>query len=74
MKSKVEFVSNEENGIFLLANGGKVWVFRGISRGKVRGMEWGQGPMPKAWGETPFHPEDFPKGNPEENPHLPDIG
>ena len=27
-------------GIFLSTNGGRVWVFKGISRGKVGGMEW----------------------------------
>ena len=66
--------------LFLLTNVGKVWVFLGISLGKVIGMEWqakGLPPSPPPGGQAfglPFHPDDFPEGNPKENPYLPDIG
>ena len=61
--------------LFLLTNVGKVRVFLGISLRKVIGMEWqAKGLPPGGGGCLPFHPDDFPEGNPEENPYLPDIG
>ena len=65
--------------LFLLTNVGKVRVFLGISLGKVVGMEWQAEGLPPgeegglAWGLL-FHPDNFPEGNPKENPYIPDIG
>ena len=38
--------------LFLLTNVGKVWVFLGISLGKVVGMEWQAEGLPPGGGET----------------------
>ena len=63
--------------LFLLTSVRKVWVFLGFSLGKVIGMEWQAKGLPP-WEEQAFSlsflPDNFPEGNPEENPYLPDIG
>ena len=56
----------------------------GFSKGFPEGKSEGWNGRPKAcplvggggrqaFGLT-FHPDDFPEGNPKENPYLPDIG
>ena len=42
---------------------GRCGFSEGFPEGKTEGWN-GQGPMQKEWGEAPFHPEDFPEGNP----------
>ena len=66
-----------ESGIFLLTKGGKVWVFQRTPEGKSEG--WNGMPKACSRGEgqafgLPFHPDNFPEGNPKENQYLPDIG
>ena len=59
-----------------------MWVFLGFPVGGLEG--WSGGPQTSPigggwWGGgqafgPPFHPVDFPRGNPEEYPYFPSIG
>ena len=66
-----------------------MWVFLGFPVGGLEGWNGGpqtspmHGPLQTPyWGRLgggqafgpPFHPVDFPKGNPEEYPYFPSIG
>ena len=44
----------------------------GFTRDFLRDIQW-DGTGGQVFG-LPFYPVHFPKGNPEENPYIPDIG